>query len=131
MSTVPSERGVLATRVLAAIVVALAVTSVAGTVKRVSAKIPYEGMHGMSAPWNEVPRDESSPWYASRGYVPPPPGNADHAVLEAWLGKHYPALGLAHVERSTRDGRPVLDLGGGPPRVLYVEPGEGLVARPP
>jgi hypothetical protein len=131
MSTDPSERGVLATRVLAALVLGFAVFSVVLTVRRVSAKIPYEGMHAMSAPWNEVPGDQSSPWYASRGYVPPPPRNADHAALLAWLHEYYPALGLEPVERSTRDGHPVLDLAGGPPRVLYVEPGEGLVARPP
>ena len=131
MSAVPSHSGVVATRVLTVVVVALGALSIGLTVRRVTAKIPYGGMHAMSAAWNEIPHDDVSPWYASRGNVPPPAATADHAALEAWLTRYYPALKLETVERTVRGGRPVLDLGGGPPRVLFVEPGEGLVARPP
>lgn len=92
--------------------------------------VDYAGMQALSAPWSAPPSDEEEPWHASPS-VPPPPENATRADLIAWLRKHYPGLTIGMFDESTVKPDREIDLGGWPPRRLYVEPGKGLVMRDP
>lgn len=92
--------------------------------------VPFQGMRGVSAPWRAPPAD-SGRWAVSEG-IAPPPASASVAELHAWLGTHYPVLALpVRGAAPVGEGDRVLELGGGPPRTLFVEPGAGLVMREP
>ncbi len=114
--------------VVGAAVVLWAVSNQAWT----SAKkdLGYAGMHALSAPWAPPPADETAAWYASPT-VEPPPEDATRQQLLGWLEKHYPALTIGLFDESTVKQDREIDLGGWPPRRLYVDPGKGLVMRNP
>lgn len=93
--------------------------------------IPYSGMNAMSSSWAEEPADDDTEWLVSEGQVPPPSKDATRANLVHWLRKYYPVLALDLPPDILLGNGPFLDLGGGPPRRLFVEPGRGLVGRAP
>ncbi len=90
---------------------------------------PFAGARGLSAAW-AAPRQLDAPWSPSAGLTPPPP-TASPAELRAWLREHYPVLTLELPLPADTPASPALQLGGGPPLSLYVEPGRGLVLREP
>jgi hypothetical protein len=110
--------------------VALAALSIRQVATRAPARLDYPGMAAMSAPW-EAPASDEGVWHVSTN-VPPPPVSATRDQLVEWLHRHYPVLAL-EVEEPKRHEveRGWLHLGGGPPRGLYVIPGEGLVMTEP
>ncbi|MCC6213250.1 MAG: hypothetical protein IT376_00135 [Polyangiaceae bacterium] len=92
--------------------------------------VPFQGMKGVSAPWR-APAADSGRWVVSEG-IAPPAASASVTELHAWLGAHYPVLALpARGAAPVSAGDRALELGGGPPRTLFVEPGSGLVMREP
>lgn len=93
-------------------------------------RLAYEGAPPLSARWNPPPDDSQAEWRVSEGIVPPPHANATRDELLGWARKHYPATTLRVDWVAQRDPNE-LDLGGGPPRRLYVLPEIGLVARVP
>jgi hypothetical protein len=126
-----STRARTATLVVALVTAVFAVASVRQLWVRARPSVPYAGMKAMSAPWSEPPNDDDAEWPLSDGMVPPPPANATRADLVRWLNANYPVLAL-DLRRDVLQGTDSrLDLGGGPPRRLFVEPGRGLVGREP
>ena len=122
------ERLVVGT-VLAA-TVALAGGSAHQLATRLVGEAPLDAMDGVSARWAPV-EFGTRDWIASEG-IAPPPGGATRDDLLAWLDRHYPVLAAEAREQKRRPpGGPGLELGGGPPRDLAVEPGVGLVLREP
>jgi hypothetical protein len=126
-----ARRAQTATRVVVFITAAFALLSVRQIWVRARPSIPYASLPAMSKPWNEPPDDEAAEWRLSEGQAPPPAANATHAELLAWLRRHYPILGLELPKPILDSDAPTLDLGGGPPRRLFVEPGLGVVGRQP
>jgi hypothetical protein len=98
---------------------------------RVRPPLDYAGMKVMSAPWSEPPASDDADWLVSNGFVPPPKATANRVDLLRWLRKNYPVLALDVSADAPPGDERRLDLGGGPPRRLYVEPGIGLVGREP
>jgi len=93
-------------------------------------RVDYPGMPAMSGPWT-APHSDTGAWRVSTT-VPPPSNDATRDVLVSWLHTHYPVLALdvaAPKRHELEHGW--LHLGGGPPRGLYVVPGEGLVMKEP
>lgn len=121
------------TRALTAIVVAvagaLATWSGVDLWTRASRPADFAGARALSTTW-AAPPARSGDWIVSRD-VPPPPEHATRAELGAWLKLHYPVLTLGQPPPADASATPVLDLGGGPPRGLFVLPGRGLVMKEP
>lgn len=90
---------------------------------------PFQGSKAVSGVW-QAPPAEAGRWVVSES-VEPPPAQASPAELEQWLRRHYPVLHVAHHGRDVAAGDHALDLGGGPPRRLFVEAGVGLVMEEP
>jgi hypothetical protein len=111
--------------------VGLAALSVRQLWVRLRADLGYAGMKGMSAPWAPPPAREDAEWRVSEGHVPPPPASANRAQLLRWIRQYYPVLTLDLPPGAAPADESRLDLGGGPPRRLFVEPGRGLVGREP
>lgn len=120
-----------ATAGVAAVTLGFAVLSARQLVLRIPKPLPYAGHPALSAAWNEPPADPSKPWYPSDGVVPPPRQGASRLELRRWLSRYYPVLLLELPDERDANPGPFLELGGGPPRALFVEPGRGLVAREP
>jgi hypothetical protein len=114
-----------------AVTLGLSAWSLADVAARMSTPTGFSGARGFSDAWNPPPFDHEGTWLVSRGLVSPPAIDANPAELREWLSDAYPVLSLARTikEVDLEGGRKALDLGGGPPRRLYVEPGEGLVMR--
>lgn len=91
--------------------------------------VAYLGMPAMSELWLAPPAPEGR-WQVSDRFQAPPAG-ANREELLAWLRERYPVLTLDLEADIHEGGEREIDLGGGPPRRLYVVPGEGLVMREP
>ncbi len=113
----------------ALLIIVLSVPSVR-SLSFVTTRLAYEGAPPLSARWNRPPDDPEAEWRVSEGNVPPPAADATTDELLGWARKHYPATTL-RVDWVQQKDPNELDLGGGPPRRLYVLPGVGLVARLP
>ena len=126
-----SDRSRLATRAVVVATLGFAFLSARQIWARACHPVFYAGMPAMSAPWSPPPRDDTTEWYVSEGIVPPPPANATWREFTAWLGRHYPVLALHIYDDAASRAAKDVQLGGGPPRALFVEPGRGLVGREP
>ncbi len=113
----------------AMLIIVLSVLS-ARSVALAPMRLAYEGTPALSARWNPPPIVEEEDWRVSEGNVPSPDVAASRDELLEWAREHYPATTL-RVDWVTQREPDELDLGGGPPRRLYVLPGVGLVARVP
>ena len=138
MPSRPNRRWAAGCIVVGVITLGLAVWSVADAGTRLAEPVQFRGARGFSSSWNAPPLGDDATWYVSRGLVAPPPEDSSRAQLREWLAREYPVLSAGAALESddsafaSKSGSgPVLDLGGGPPRRLYVEPGEGLVMRLP
>ena len=121
----------LATRLVVAATIGFALLSARQVLVLAPQRIVYAGLTALSAPWSPTPADDTTPWRVSEGIVPAPPANATRQQLVAWLGSHYPVLTLEMNDNPAASSSRIIDLGGGPPRALFVEPGLGLVGREP
>lgn len=95
----------------------------------VPAPTPFAGQPAISGPW-AAPQAASGRWLVSAG-VTPPAASASPTELESWLQVHYPVLLVARHGQDAAAGQHALDLGGGPPRRLFLEAGVGLIMEEP
>jgi hypothetical protein len=100
--------------------------SVVRAVAQHRALIEYDGTRGVAGPL-EAPRGDGEVWLSAN--VEPPPLGADRAALLAWLRQHYPAMSIGVPSEKRAHETDGIDLGGGPPRDVWVLPGRGLVLR--
>jgi hypothetical protein len=111
---------------LTGVVVMCATFSVVRAVVQHRAPIEYDGTRGVAGPLR-APRSEGEVWLSAD--VEAPPRDADRAALLAWLRQHYPAMSIGVPTEGRAHETEGIDLGGGPPRDVWVLPGRGLVLR--
>jgi hypothetical protein len=113
---------------LTAWVVMAALFSVWRALTQATTPLAYNGTPGVSAALASPAETGDS--LLSRGEPAPRP-NAARTELMDWLRQHYPAMSLSAHEAARPHERDGIDLGGGPPRDVWVLPGRGLVLREP